>query len=45
MVHRIADAIPGARFAVIPGAPHMPFIEQPAETARVVSEFLRSALV
>ena len=44
VVQRIADAIPGARFAEIPGAPHMPFIEQPAETARVVSEFLRSAL-
>ena len=41
---KIADAIPGARFAVIPGAPHMPFIEQPAETARVVGDFLRAAL-
>lgn len=41
VVQRIADAIPGARFAVIPGAPHMPFIEQPAETARVVGDFLR----
>jgi len=30
--------------AVIPGAPHMPFIEQPAETARVVGGFLREAL-
>jgi 3-oxoadipate enol-lactonase len=44
VVQKIADAIPGARFAVIPGAPHMPFIEQPAETARVVSGFLRDAL-
>ena len=44
VVQKIADAIPGARFAVIPGAPHMPFIEQPAETARVVGEFLREAL-
>ena len=44
MVQRIADAIPGARFTVIPGAPHMPFIEQPAETARVVGGFLREAL-
>jgi 3-oxoadipate enol-lactonase len=44
VVQRIADAIPGARFAVIPGAPHMPFIEQPAETARVVGGFLREAL-
>src|ERR1043165_5430192 len=44
VVQKIADAIPGARFAVIPGAPHMPFIEQPAETARVVGGFLREAL-
>ena len=44
VVRKIADAIPGARFAVIPGAPHMPFIEQPAETARVVGDFLRAAL-
>lgn len=44
IVQRIADAITGARFAVIPGAPHMPFIEQPAETARVVGDFLRSVL-
>jgi pimeloyl-ACP methyl ester carboxylesterase len=44
VVRKIADAIPGARFAVIPGAPHMPFIEQPAETARVVGSFLREAL-
>src|SRR6187402_2356177 len=44
VVRGIADAIPGARFAVISGAPHMPFIEQPAETARVVGGFLREAL-
>lgn len=42
VVQKIADAIPGARFAVIPGAPHMPFIEQPAETAKVVGDFLRA---
>jgi 3-oxoadipate enol-lactonase len=39
-----AEAIPGARFTVMPGAPHMPFIEQPEQTARVVGEFLREAL-
>ena len=44
VVRRIADAIPGARFVAIPGAPHMPFIEQPAETARVVGDFLRATL-
>jgi 3-oxoadipate enol-lactonase len=37
----MADLIPGARFHVIPGAPHMPFIEQPEETARVVGTFLK----
>jgi 3-oxoadipate enol-lactonase len=44
VVQKIAEAIPGARFAVIPGAPHMPFIEQPAETARIVGGFLGEAL-
>jgi 3-oxoadipate enol-lactonase len=39
-----ADLIPGARFHVIPGAPHMPFIEQPDETARVVGDFLRDTI-
>ena len=41
IVHRIADAIPAARFAVLPGAPHMLFIEQPEETARTIAAFLR----
>lgn len=44
VVKTIADAIPGARFAVIPGGPHMPFIEQPDETARVVGGFLKEAI-
>ncbi len=44
VVRKIADAIPGARFTVIPGAPHMPFIEQPAETAKVVGDFLHATL-
>lgn len=44
IVRKIADAIPGARFVVIRGAPHMPFIEQPAETARVVGGFLQEML-
>ena len=35
VVQKIADAIPGARFVVMPGGPHMLFIEQPEETARV----------
>lgn len=40
----MADAIPGGRYAIMPGAPHMMFIEQPAETARVVGGFLKAEL-
>ncbi len=40
IVKRMADAIPGARFAVVPGAPHMLFIEQPAEVAHLIRAFL-----
>jgi pimeloyl-ACP methyl ester carboxylesterase len=36
----MADAIPGAQFAVLPGAGHFPPIERPAETTRVLREFL-----
>jgi 3-oxoadipate enol-lactonase len=42
IVQAIADAIPGARYAIIAGAPHMLFIEQPEETTRLVREFLQS---
>jgi 3-oxoadipate enol-lactonase len=42
IVQKTAESIPGARFTVLAGAPHMPFIEQPAETARVVGDFLRT---
>jgi 3-oxoadipate enol-lactonase len=38
----IADAIPGATLAVIPGAGHLPPVERPAETTRVLGDFLRS---
>jgi 3-oxoadipate enol-lactonase len=44
VVKAIADAIPGARYAELPGAPHMIFIEQPDETARVIGAFLREVL-
>jgi 3-oxoadipate enol-lactonase len=44
VVKAIADAIPGARFAVLPGAPHMLFIEQPEETAHIIGAFLREVL-
>lgn len=36
----MADAIPGARYAVIPGAGHVAPLEQPLATSRVLAEFL-----
>lgn len=42
IVRAIADAIPGARYAIIAGAPHMLFMERPEETTRLVREFLQS---
>ncbi len=44
VVKAMADAIPGARFHVLPGAPHMPFVEMPQEVAKVVGGFLREVL-
>jgi 3-oxoadipate enol-lactonase len=44
VVRQIADAIPGAQFAVLPRAPHMLFIEQPREVADVIGGFLREVL-
>jgi 3-oxoadipate enol-lactonase len=44
VVQAIADAIPGARFAVLPGAPHMPFVEMPEDVAKVVGGFFREVL-
>jgi 3-oxoadipate enol-lactonase len=44
VVQAIADAIPGARFTVLPGAPHMPFVEMPEATAKVVGGFLKEVL-
>ena len=41
-VRRIADAIPGARYEVLPGAPHMLFIEQLDATAAVMMRFLNA---
>ena len=37
----LSAAIPGARFATIPGVGHLPQEEGPAEFARAVSSFLR----
>ncbi|TMJ02815.1 MAG: alpha/beta fold hydrolase [Alphaproteobacteria bacterium] len=44
VVKAMADAIPGARYAVLPGGPHMMFFEMPDETAKIVGPFLREAL-
>ena len=38
----IADAVPGAALAVIPGAGHLPPVEQPAATTRALEAFLRA---
>jgi 3-oxoadipate enol-lactonase len=37
---RLTSAIEGARHAVVEGAGHLPALERPAETARLVREFL-----
>ena len=44
VVKAMADAIPGARYAVLPNGPHMPFVEMPEETAKVVGGFLKDVL-
>ena len=41
-VKKIADAIPGATLKVLPGAPHMLFIEQPDQVALEIVSFLDS---
>jgi YbgC/YbaW family acyl-CoA thioester hydrolase len=38
----MAQAIPGARLVIIPGAGHLPPIEQPAATTECLRDFLRS---
>jgi YbgC/YbaW family acyl-CoA thioester hydrolase len=40
----MADAIPGAHHAIIPSAGHLPPLEQPVNTGRVVREFLEAQL-
>jgi 3-oxoadipate enol-lactonase len=44
IVRQIADAIPGARYVELRGAPHMIFIEQPHETAQAVFGFFDKVL-
>jgi 3-oxoadipate enol-lactonase len=38
----LAQAIPGARLAVIPGAGHVPPVEQPQATTEALRDFLVS---
>jgi pimeloyl-ACP methyl ester carboxylesterase len=44
VVKAMADAIPGARYAMLPGGPHMMFFEMPNETARIIGPFFREVL-
>lgn len=43
LVRSTADLVAGSRFEIIEGAGHLPCIEKPAETARLLQEFLRRA--
>ena len=38
----LADAIPGARLSIVPGAGHLPPVERPEATTRALREFVRS---
>jgi 3-oxoadipate enol-lactonase/4-carboxymuconolactone decarboxylase len=42
VARKISDAVPGAMLSVIPGAGHLPPVEQPISTTRVLAEFLQS---
>jgi 3-oxoadipate enol-lactonase len=44
VVKAMADAIPGARYAVLPNGPHMPFVEMPQDVANMLVPFLKEAL-
>jgi 3-oxoadipate enol-lactonase len=39
IVKKVAEAIPGAHFAVVPETPHMLFIEDPRSVASAITEF------
>ncbi len=43
LVRSTADLIDGARFEIIEGAGHLPCIERPAKTARLLQDFLRTS--
>lgn len=40
LVRSTADLVAGSRFEIIEGAGHLPCIEKPAETARLIEEFV-----
>ncbi|SEE91997.1 Pimeloyl-ACP methyl ester carboxylesterase [Rhizobiales bacterium GAS191] len=42
-MERMAQAIPGARFEVFAGAGHLPYVERPAEFAKLLHGFLSEA--
>jgi 3-oxoadipate enol-lactonase len=44
VVRALADAIPGARFVVVPKTPHMLFLEVPQIVGSVIRNFLESTL-
>jgi 3-oxoadipate enol-lactonase len=44
VVKAMADAIPGARYAVLPNGPHMPFVEMPQDVANLVGGFFKEVL-
>src|SRR5690606_37226929 len=44
LVRSMAELIEGARFEIVKGAAHIPCIEQPAETARLIKDFLKSTI-
>lgn len=43
LVRSLADLIGGAQFAVVKDAGHLPCIEQPRETAKLIDQFLNNA--
>jgi 3-oxoadipate enol-lactonase len=40
VMQAMADAIPGARYVVIPGAGHVSPLEQPLTSSRAIADFL-----
>lgn len=44
VVKLMAEAIPGARYVVLPNGPHMPHVEMPQDVANIVTPFLKQAM-